>query len=83
MMYLGVVLKDGEDDEKGSITLRNCTIADNMWGASFGADVSDVTCKVLKTVNAFTRNSDENITRMYADTGHSIQPWLRGWATSD
>jgi hypothetical protein len=83
MMYLGVVLKDGENDEKGSITLRNCTIANNMWGASVGSDVSDAACKVLTAVNTLARNSDEDITRMYADTGHTIQPWRRGWATND
>jgi hypothetical protein len=79
-LFLGVVVKDGDNDEKGSITLRNCTIAD-MWGASVGADVSEAACKVLTAVNTFTRNSDGDITRMYDDTGHSIQPWRRGWTT--
>jgi hypothetical protein len=81
--FRGVVMKTGNDDEKGSITLQNCTLSDNMWGASFGADVSEVACKAVLAANTFTDNSDEDITRMYDDTGHSIQPWRRSWTTDN
>ena len=79
--FLGVVMKTGDDDTKGSITLQNCTLSDNMWGASFGADVSQAACKAVLAANRFTDNTDEDITRMYDDTGHSIQPWQRSWTT--
>jgi hypothetical protein len=79
--FLGVVMKDGFNGVKGSITLQNCTLRDNMWGASFGTDVSEAACKAVLAANTFIDNDQEDITRMYEQTGHSIQPWRRSWAT--
>jgi hypothetical protein len=73
-MYLGVVMVQ---NRPAAISMLNCTLQHNMWGAFLGRNLSAESEQAVRAMNTFRWNSDEDITRMYEYDEQTVQPWRR------
>jgi hypothetical protein len=78
-MCLGVVMVQ---NQPAAISMMNCSLQHNMWGAFLGRNLSAESERAVRAVNTFRWNSDEDITRMYEYDEQIVQPWRRSWATA-
>eukprot|EP00953_Heterococcus_sp_UTEX-ZZ885_P002075 1621-Heterococcus_DN1.PRE.2 len=78
-LFLGVVMVQ---DDAAAISMLDCSLQHNMWGAFLGRNLSADSERAVLAVNTFRWNSDEDITRMYEYDEQTVQPWRRSWATT-
>lgn len=80
--FLGIVIRvadghPGRNRGPGTLSIRECTVTKNQWGAFLGNDVKDeVVANVLGT-NSFKANVKEDITKMYEYPAGDVQPWRK------
>jgi hypothetical protein len=78
-LFLGVVMVQ---HDAAAISMLNCSLQHNMWGAFLGRNLSAESERAVRAVNTFRWNSDEDVTRMYEYDEQTVQPWRRSWATT-
>jgi hypothetical protein len=78
-LFAGVVMVQADP---AAISMRNCSLQHNMWGAFLGRNLSAESERAVRAVNSFRWNSSEDIIRVYEYDEQTVQPWRRSWATN-